>query len=284
MKFLIDDSRFKIHLVAKTVIQPEQFKHLGANGLAWLAAHRDVSEELSVVDNPPLYLPATEAEAGERLAGQILKPGHFGVLEHFGFVFECCGYPHSVISQARTHRVSFSFDVQSQRYTGDRVLALAEQYYSLSDREEEEVEYHNFTFNENTQTFLKSLEDLFYTRPPGYYTDRKGVRYEVTSFDYYETLCKDLLTTALNYDRRRTVKGQSEEAARGVLGQDVRQGWFMSTNIRGLLHFLDLRYKKDAQLEIRDLAHRLFAILQTITPEICLWYEKNRLSKNKIAP
>jgi thymidylate synthase (FAD) len=51
-----------------------------------------------------------------------------------------------------------------------------------------------------------------------------------------------------------------------------------------LLHFLDLRFKKDAQLEIQKLSEMMWAHTQEWVPEISAWYEKNRLGKARLAP
>ena len=59
-------------------------------------------------------------------------------------------FPHSVMQQARTHRV-VSFDVQSMRYTGERICRSADG----------ELE----------------LEEVFYLRPVGDYSDRQGKKY-----------------------------------------------------------------------------------------------------------
>jgi len=60
-------------------------------------------------------------------------------------------FPHSVMQQARTHRVGVSFDVQSMRYTGERICRAARS----------ELE----------------LEEVFYLRPVCDYSDRKGKKY-----------------------------------------------------------------------------------------------------------
>lgn len=98
---------------------------------AWTAAHRCYSEGSSIFENPPGMMPETEKDAGERLIGMVLNPSHFGVFEHDKLVFEVVGVPHNAIMQARTHRVGVSFDVQSQRYTGKRVIQLVEDFKKL---------------------------------------------------------------------------------------------------------------------------------------------------------
>jgi thymidylate synthase (FAD) len=67
------------------------------------------------------------SECGEWVVERLLsnEKGHWGPLEHPSITFSVSGYVHNVAMQARTHRVGVSFDVQSQRYTGKRVIKVA---------------------------------------------------------------------------------------------------------------------------------------------------------------
>ena len=67
------------------------------------------------------------SKCGEWIVDQLLsnERGHWGPVEHPGITFSVSGYVHSVMVQARTHRVGVTFDVQSQRYTGKRVVKVA---------------------------------------------------------------------------------------------------------------------------------------------------------------
>ncbi|NJK72042.1 MAG: hypothetical protein HC926_01090 [Synechococcaceae cyanobacterium SM2_3_60] len=47
--------------------------------------------------------------------------GHYGPLEHPQISFAVGYFPHTVMQQARTHRVGVSFDCQSLRYTGEHL-------------------------------------------------------------------------------------------------------------------------------------------------------------------
>ena len=77
--------------------------------------------------------------------------GHYGPLEHAQIVLNVGWFPHSVMQQARTHRVGVSFDVQSMRYTGERIAKAADGELDL--------------------------EEVFYLRPIGDYSDRQGKKY-----------------------------------------------------------------------------------------------------------
>lgn len=144
----------------------------------------------------------------------------------------------------------------SFRYTGSRILDVA--------RGETDV------------------EDVFYLRPVGAYTDRQGKKYE-----YTEALRQqDLEWCIKGCDRYKTRidQGFSEEHARGLIPFDVRQHWVLSANARSLMHLLDLRWKADAQLEAQKLCEAIWPHFQAWVPAIAGWYETNRLKKARLSP
>ncbi len=177
-------------------------------------------------------------------------------LEHPSIVFNCGYFPHSVMQQVRTHRIGVSFDVQSNRYTGNRIVDAA--------------------------TGKRDLEEVFYLRPVGSYTDRQGKRYQYTK----EQRERDLawcLEAAKRY-QQLIAEGVAEEHARGIIPFDVRQHWVMSLNVRSLMHLLDLRWKKDAQLECQKLCDLIWPHFQEWVPAIAKWYLENRAKKSRLAP
>ena len=226
----------------------------GPQRTIWRAMHQDYSE-LFAFDEPA---PAEES-AGDTCVKRLLagERGHYGPLEHVHIVFNVGYFPHSVMQQARTHRVGVSFDVQSLRYTGARVCAAARD------------ELH--------------LEDVFYLRPVGSYSDRQGKRYEYTNAMRGDDLHM-LRTIADHYLHCVDTHGFAEEHARGLLAFDVRQHFVVSFSLRALLHFLDLRAKADAQQEIRWLCDLMMPHLRMWTPEIAHWYESTRYGKARLAP
>lgn len=239
------DPRFRVEVLNQT---PNPQRSI------WWPMHQDYSERFVFDEDPP-----SEHRAGEIIVKRLLagERGHYGPLEHVQIAFAVGFFPHSVMQQARTHRIGCSFDVQSLRYTGSRVCAAAR------------GELH--------------LEDVFYLRPVGSYTDRAGKRYDYTPADRSADL-EHLCTVAERYRYRVQVQGFAEEHARGLLAFDVRQHFVVSFTLRALLHFLDLRAKADAQQEIRWLCDLLLPHLQAWAPEIASWYIKQRLHKARLAP
>lgn len=215
--------------------------------------HQDYSEELVFEEDWP-----SEEKSGEIIIKRLLAggKGHYGCLEHPQIILNCGWFPHSTISQIRTHRVGVSFDVQSLRYTGNRIVKVAD---GLTDPDQ-----------------------VFYLRPVGQYRDRKGARYDYTLNQRNDDL--RYIVEACKRYAERVAQGFSEEHARGLIPYDIRQCWVMSANVRSILHMMDLRYKEDAQLECQMLCAKVWPIIKDWVPAVAEWYEKNRLHKNKIAP
>jgi thymidylate synthase (FAD) len=238
------DPRFKVELIAQTP-NPQQ--------VIWAAMHQDYSEHFVAHEQRP-----DETKAGEICVKRLLagERGHYGPLEHVHIVLNVGWFPHSVMQQARTHRVGVSFDVQSMRYSGQRICDAAEGRLEI--------------------------EDVFYLRPVGDYADRQGKKYTYTA-EHREI---DLNTCHLAAERYRDLMaaGFAEEHARGILPFDYRQHFVVSFSLRAFLHFLDLRAKLDAQEEIRALCDLMWPHLQAWVPEIAAWYEKTRLHKARLAP
>lgn len=177
-------------------------------------------------------------------------------LEHPSIVLNVGWFPHSVMQQARTHRVGVSMDCQSMRYTGSRIVEAARG--------------------------VRDLEEVFYLRPVGRYSDRQGKKYEYTPSQRNTDLglCLD---AAQRYEQLISL-GYAEEHARGILPFDYRQHFVVSFNLRSFLHFMDLRAKLDAQEEIRTLCDLLWPHFVAWAPQFAEWYEKSRLHRARLAP
>jgi thymidylate synthase (FAD) len=242
----MSDPYFRVGLIAATP-NPQQ--------CIYAAMHQDYSEGFVAADrdNWP-----DETRAGEICVKRLLagERGHYGPLEHAQIVLNVGWFPHSVMQQARTHRVGVSFDVQSMRYTGDRICKAA-----------------------NGEL---PLEEVFYLRPVGDYSDRQNKRYSYTS-DQREIDLKHVLVAAWRY-AELIQKGFAEEHARGLLPFDFRQHFVVSFSLRALMHFLDLRAKADAQWEIRELCELIWPHFVTWAPQIADWYQDRRWGKARLAP
>ncbi|MFN6353836.1 MAG: FAD-dependent thymidylate synthase [Cyanobacteriota bacterium] len=126
------------------------------------------------------------------------------------------------------------------------------------------------------------LEEVFYLRPVGDYSDRQGKKYSYSPDQRAVDL--EICRAAAERYRDLLAAGFAEEHARGILPFDYRQHFVVSFSLRAFLHFLDLRAKLDAQEEIRALCDLMWPHLQAWAPEIAAWYEKTRLHKARLAP
>ena len=221
--------------------------------LCWWAMHQDYCEDYVFSTDPP-----PENDSGALVVKHLLAGhrGHYGPLEHPQITFNVGWFPHSVMQQARTHRVGVSFDVQSGRYTSNRIIEV------LQGR--------------------RQLEEVFYIRPAGTYTNRQGKTYTYAPEERRIDLirCRD---AAAHYAMQLR-RGMSEEHARELIPYAIRQHFVVSFNLRSLLHFMDLRAKRDAQLEIQQMCELLWPHFSGWSPEIASWYEAHRLNKGRLAP
>ena len=221
--------------------------------LIWQAMHQDYSEKFVGDEKAP-----DEGEAGELCIKHLLanKRGHFGPLEHPAITLAVGFFPHSVMQQARTHRVGVSFDVQSMRYTGQRMRKVV---HGECDP-----------------------WSVFYSRPIGNYSNRQGNTFEWTADDRAEEL-EEFLFSAKRYVEKLDA-GMAEEHAREALPFGFRQHFVVSFSLRAILHFMDLRSKADAQDEIRAMCSLMWPHVEEWAPELAAWYAKERLGKALLSP
>lgn len=240
------DPRFRVDLITATP-NPQQ--------CIYAAMHQDYSEGF-VADERNAW--PDERRAGAICVKRLLsgERGHFGPLEHPQITFNVGWFPHDVMQQARTHRVGVSFDVQSGRYTSQRICAVA--------------------------TGELDVDEVFYRRPVGTYRDRQGKQYEYT--EDHRTIDRIVFLDSACRFKLDLDNGFSEEHARRVIPYALRQHFIVSFSLRALLHFLDLRSKRDAQLEIQQLCDLLWPHLERWTPDIADWYATTRLHKARLAP
>lgn len=223
------------------------------NQSVWRALHQDYSEGFVADEKVP-----EERTAGAICIKRLLsgERGHMGPFEHTLIVFNVGWFPHSVMQQARTHRVACSFDVQSGRYTGQRILDVL--------------------------TGKRDIEEVFYLRQVGGYSDRQGKKYHYTLEQRKQDLFECRRAAAIYADKINA--GYAEEHARGMIPFDIRQHFIVSFNARSLMHFLDLRSKADAQQEIRWLCQLMMERFEVWMPELAEWYKANRYGKARLAP
>ena len=240
------DPLFRVDLIAATP-SPQQ--------CIYAAMHQDYSETFVAADR--MSWP-DETRAGEICVKRLLsgERGHYGPLEHPQITLNAGWFPHDVMQQARTHRVGVSFDVQSGRYTSKRICDVA--------------------------LGKLDVDQVFYRRPAGTYRDRSGKCYEYT--EEQRSIDRNLFMDMATRYWMDIEAGFSEEHARRMMPYALRQHFVVSFSLRAVMHFLDLRAKEDAQLEIRQLSELIWPHFVTWAPQIADWYQDRRWAKARLAP
>jgi thymidylate synthase (FAD) len=239
------DPLFRVEVIAQTA-NPQQ--------TVWLSAHQCVCENAAIDDDVP-----AEENAGLYVVKHLLagNRGHYSPLEAPQISFNVVNFNHATMQQVTRHRIGVHFSVQSGRYTGQRIIDVAKG--------------------------LRDIEEVFYLRPLGDYTDRQGAKYT------YDTVCRafdkvDCQRAAERYRYKVEELGMAEEHARELIPYAIRQHWVMSFNVRSLMHLLDLRWSKAAELECQQLCDLIWPHFQAWVPAIADWYEQNRAKKARLAP
>lgn len=267
------DKHFRVEVISKTP-NPQQ--------TIYAALHQDYAEGF-VFDEREEW--PSEENCGRIIINQLLKGGrgHYGPLEHPQIVLNCGWFPHSAMQQVRTHRVGVSFDVQSFRYTGKVIADIGRMFDLQIQTWASSVEDCLWGDDDDWSYDLAShIEEKFYLRPVGDYSDRQGKRYTYTDHDRKEDIIQCAEACLRYYHKMQ--RGFSEEHARGLVPFDVRQHWAMSANVRSLMHLLDLRWKANAQLEAQQLCDLIWPHFEAWVPAIAEWYKANRAKKAKLSP
>lgn len=257
---LFSDPHFRVEVMNQTS-NPQQ--------LIWRNMHQCVSSEAAYDEPCP-----DEAEAGRAVVKHLLagNRGHYSPLEAPQINLNIIGFNHATMGQVRTHRVGWHYSVQSFRYTGDKVYELGKWWYDFELTSDFALE----------SAVLKEVNKVFYLRPVGQYLDREGRKYEYTLGQRIDD-AYDAVNLACKYYKRIN-QGFAPEHSRGMIPFDVRQNWGTSANVRSLMHLLDLRWAKGAQLECQVLCDLIWPHFESWVPEIAEWYNKNRAKKARLAP
>ena len=206
---------------------------------------------IAVANNTePLQWQSQLQSAGTKIQAHpvnIINVEYLG--EHKTYDLEVEGQWHNFVANGMVVHNSF-------RYTGQRIINVAQG--------------------------KQDIEEVFYLRPVGNYTNRQGKRYFYSEAQRNEDI-KWCLAACKRY-QQRIEEGLSEEHARGLIPFDARQNFVLSCNMRSLMHLLDLRWKKDAQLEAQKFCELLYVHFEKWSPAVAQWYKENRAKKAKLSP
>ncbi len=220
---------------------------------------------------------------GKAVAGNVLYRDKSCFSNQLKKGLDCLSKPEPKGRKLKAHPVK----VKSVKYLGKQVtydLQVANKWHNFVANG---IVVHN-SFRYTGKRIIdvaegkKNVEEVFYLRPVGNYTNRQGKRYFYSEEQHDEDI--QWCLKACQHYHKRITEGLSEEHARGLIPFDARQNFVLSCNLRSLLHLLDLRWKKDAQLEAQKFCELLYIHLENWTPAVAQWYLENRAKKARLAP
>lgn len=172
-------------------------------------------------------------EGARRLIRFLVREGHFSPFEHTFLTFRAKA-PLFVVGQWHRHRVGWSYNQQSRRYTSDGL-----EFYAPSEWRRQNQGGNRQTSGE---AFGEGDSELLQSLAIGAARDS-------------ERLYNAMLDA-----------GAAREMARMVLPQSLYSSFYATCNLRSLRHFLTLRQASDAQQEIRAYADGMRQLAEPLFP------------------
>jgi thymidylate synthase (FAD) len=189
------------------------------------------------------------AQAGKYF-DNLKSSGHGSVLEHANFSLLLYGISRSLTHELIRHRAGFSYSQLSQRYVSGRTLRF--------------VERPEYQQDEQLHTlFLQRIE---------------------RAASEYAALTDRLLgmqqsgVTILNAEQKRDLRKKVQQCARSVLPNETETAIVVTGNARAWRHVVEMRASAHAEIEIRELALRIFLCLQRTDPVLFSDYHIETLS------
>jgi len=179
---------------------------------------------------------STNTEA-QKYFDNIISSGHGSVLEHANFSFLFYGMSRSLTHELVRHRAGFAYSQLSQRYVSGKVLRFVEQ--------------PNFQNNDE-------LHKLFEER-----IDRSSKEYEELSTKLLELQKSGDQT--MNGESKTDLKKKVQQTSRAILPNETETVMIVTANIRAWRHFISMRASAHSDLEIRELAFRVYLCLSEVT-------------------
>jgi len=189
-------------------------------------------------------------EHAERYFNNLKSSGHGSVFEHATFSFLLYGVSRSVTHELVRHRAGFGFSQVSQRYVSGRVLRFVERPEYAQD---------------------PLLHDQFLQR-----IERAASEYAVLTNRLLEMQQAgiDILSAEVRTDLRKKV----QQCARSVLPNETEAPIVTTGNARAWRHFIEMRASAHAEIEIRELAVRIFLCLRLVDPVLFGDYHLEQLA------
>lgn len=196
----------------------------------------------------------TMSKDAKRYFDNIKSSGHGSVLEHANFTFLLYGMSRSLTHELVRHR-HFSFSQVSQRYVSGKTLRFVERPEWQAD------EHLHLRFEDRIGRAAQEYNELT----------------EILLLDQQQG--KQLLSAEAKTDLRKKVR----QAARSCLPNETEAPIVVTGNARAWRHFLEMRASEHAEIEIRELATRVFLCLYQIDPILFGDYQLEQLKDGTYA-
>lgn len=141
--------------------------------------------------------------------------------------------------------------------------------------------HRTWSYNELSARY-RELSEMFYVPRPediGQQSiSNKQMRVEGERDEKSSEQIRHACEQSFEIYRELLAKGVPRELARGVLPLNTYSYMFAKTNLRNLLHFLDLRDHSHAQMEIRVYAEAIKRLAASVVPVCIRTWEENHQS------
>lgn len=184
-----------------------------------------------------------------RYFDNLKSSGHGSVLEHANFSLLFYGISRSVTHELVRHRAGFSFSQLSQRFVSGSMLRFVERPEYQGD---------------------KHLHALFIER-----IERAASEYAALANRLLEM--QQAGVSILSAEARTDLRKKVQQSARSVLPNETEAPIVVTANARAWRHFIEMRASAHAEIEIRELAVRVFLCLFKADPVLFDDYTLERL-------
>lgn len=186
------------------------------------------SEIEEVLTERPSY--PFDEDRDSKLIRFLLKHRHGTPFEHNAMTINA-SLPIIVVRQWHRHRIGWSYNEQSRRYTEENIQI----FYPDTWRGQSE-------------------------------SNRQASEGTIDNQEYIDSLYRDVTNRAYEGYREMIAAGVTREQARLILPQATYTRMYATMNLRSLMHFVDLRDKPDAQEEMQVYAQAMGEIVKHIFP------------------
>src|SRR5579863_4577187 len=184
-----------------------------------------------------------------RYFDNLKSSGHGSVFEHASFSLLFYGISRSVTHELVRHRAGFGYSQLSQRFVSGRMLRFVER----PEYQQDEL-FH-------TQ-FLERIE-------------RAAAEYAALSNRLLEM--QQAGTKILSAEAKTDLRKKVQQCARSVLPNETEAPIVVTGNARSWRHFIEMRASFHAEIEIRELAVRVFLCLYQTDPVLFSDYTLQKL-------